>query len=147
MGGQLDIRTSAGPIGITGFPNELARGCKPLLWEQVEIVIRSPNTVRSTVIAPQESTSAEAASLEWLAAGRAAFQAGVDLDTVRAWAVTNEIEYRHENGTLMVRCASLLARSHRHRMERNAVANSARGDDESATYGRDSVVAGSEHKA
>ncbi|MCA8435122.1 hypothetical protein [Burkholderia seminalis] len=41
MGGQLDIRTSAGAIGITGFPNELARECKPLLWEQVEIVIRS----------------------------------------------------------------------------------------------------------
>lgn len=29
MGGQLDIRTPAGAIGITGFPNELARDCKP----------------------------------------------------------------------------------------------------------------------
>lgn len=33
MGGQLDIRTPAGAIGITGFPNELARDCKPWLWE------------------------------------------------------------------------------------------------------------------
>ncbi|EKS9799734.1 MULTISPECIES: hypothetical protein [Burkholderia] len=46
MGGQLDIRTPAGAIGITGFPNELARDCKPWLWEQVEIVIRSTAEAR-----------------------------------------------------------------------------------------------------
>ncbi len=46
MGGQLDIRTPTGAIGVTGFPNELARDCKPLLWEQVEIVIRSENAAR-----------------------------------------------------------------------------------------------------
>ncbi|WP_196319590.1 hypothetical protein [Burkholderia cepacia] len=146
MGGQLDIRTSAGPIGITGFPNELARDCKSLLWEQVEIVIRSPNA-GSAVLAMAGSASAETASLEWLAAGRAAFQAGVDLDTVLAWAAANEIEHRNESGNIMVRCASLLARSHQHRIERNAIAISAADgrECEAGAHGAATVV--SEHKA
>lgn len=120
MGGQLDIRTTGGPIGITGFPNELARGCKPLLWEQVEIVIRATNAARSAAVAMPESASPEPTSFEWLAAARAAFQAGVDLDTVMAWAAADEIDYRNDGGTIMVRCASLLARSHQHRIERIA---------------------------
>jgi len=147
MGGQLDIRTSAGPIGITGLPNGLARDCKPLLWEQVEIVIRSPNTVRSAAIATPESTSADTASLEWLAAGRAAFQAGVDLDTVLAWAAANEIEHRNESGAIMVRCESLLARSHRHHMDRNANAVSAGTEKECVSRVRDVAAVVSERKS
>ncbi|WP_175914498.1 hypothetical protein [Burkholderia metallica] len=60
MGGQLDIRTSTGPIGITGLPNGLARDCKPLLWEQVEIVIRSPRPVRSAASAASDPTLVDA---------------------------------------------------------------------------------------
>ncbi|WP_175971918.1 hypothetical protein [Burkholderia sp. BCC0322] len=147
MGGQLDIRTSAGPIGITGFPNELARDCKPLLWEQVEIVIRSPNTAQSTAIAAAEFASATPSSLEWLAAGRAAFQAGVDLDTVLAWAAANEIEYRNEGGAIMVRCASLLARSHRHHLRRSANAVSAGNDKECVALGRGAAAVVSERES
>lgn len=123
MGGQLDIRTSAGAIGITGFPNELARDCKPLLWEQVEIVIRSADTARSAAMAKPESAWTRSSALEWLAASRAAYQAGVDLDTVQAWAAANEIEHCEDNGTLMVRCASVLARAHRYRTEQRPVAH------------------------
>ncbi|WP_196484969.1 hypothetical protein [Burkholderia stagnalis] len=127
MGGQLDITTSAGPIGITGFPNELVRDCKPLLWEQVEIVIRSKNA-GSAALATPGIASTDAASLEWLAASLAAFQARVDLDTVRAWATANEIEHREDNGTLMVRCASVLARAHRYWTEQRPVARASGAD-------------------
>ncbi|WP_063814349.1 hypothetical protein [Burkholderia cepacia] len=146
MGGQLDIRTSSGPIGICGLPNELARDCKPLLWEQVEIVIRAAN-VATAARGTTRSAPAAVASLEWLAASRAAYQVGVDLDTVLAWAAADEIEYRHEDGTIMVRCASLLARSHQHRMDRSVSAFAA-GDDterEAVMHGATTVVA--EHKA
>ncbi|WP_155419893.1 hypothetical protein [Burkholderia gladioli] len=61
----------------------------------------------------------------WLAAARAAYQLGVDLDTVQAWAANNEIEHRDDNGTLLVRCDTVLARAHRHGMERRAMAHSA----------------------
>ncbi|WP_186058034.1 hypothetical protein [Burkholderia gladioli] len=64
----------------------------------------------------------------WLAAARAAYQLGVDLDTVQAWAANNEIEHRDDNGTLLVRCDTVLARAHRHGMERRAMAHSAAGD-------------------
>lgn len=147
MGGQLDIRTSAGPIGITGLPNELARDCKPLLWEQVEIVIRSPNTAQCSAIATAESAADEPASLEWLAAGRAAFQAGVDLDTVLAWAAANEIEYRNEGGAILVRCASLLARSYRHHLGRNSNAVSAGYDKECVALGRGAGAVVSERES
>ncbi|WP_185737356.1 hypothetical protein [Burkholderia cenocepacia] len=55
MGGQLDIRTPAGAIGITGFPNELARDCRPWLWEQVEIVIRSTAAARRAGAVKQDA--------------------------------------------------------------------------------------------
>ncbi|WP_185673643.1 hypothetical protein [Burkholderia stagnalis] len=123
MGGQLDIRTSAGPIGITGFPNELARDCKPLLWEQVEIVIRSADITRPAAMVKPESAWARSSALEWLVASRAAFQVGVDLDTVQAWAAANEIEHCEDDGTLMVRYASVLARAHRYRTGQRPVAS------------------------
>ncbi|WP_196491114.1 hypothetical protein [Burkholderia cepacia] len=146
IGGQLDIRTSAGPIGITGLPNALARDCKPLLWEQVEIVIRAAN-VASGDPGTVGSVPASADSLEWLAASRAAFQVGVDVDTVLAWVAAGEIEYRNEDGTIMVRCSSLLTRSHRHRIGQNATGASA-GDAAGRVAGvRGAVKAVSEHKA
>ncbi|MBU9384732.1 hypothetical protein [Burkholderia gladioli] len=118
IAGQLEIKMPASTIRVSGFPNELTRRCKPLLWEQVEIVIRAARPARSAPEAAVWGPSGSAASTEWLPAGRAAFQIGVDLDIVRAWADANEIEHRDDKGTLMVECASVLSRSHRHWRER-----------------------------
>ncbi|WP_186067594.1 hypothetical protein [Burkholderia gladioli] len=118
VGGQLEIKMPAVTIRVSGFPNGLTRGCKPLLWEQVEVVIRAARPPRPATGAPVLTPSNFSASTEWLPAGRAAFQIGVELETVRAWADANEIEHRDDNGTLMVECASVLSRSHRHWRER-----------------------------
>lgn len=113
IAGQLEIKMPASTIRVSGFPNELARRCKPLLWEQVEVVIRAARPARPAPEAAVCGPSGSAASTEWLTAGRAAFQIGVELETVRAWADANEVEHRDDNGTLMVACRSVLARSHR----------------------------------
>ncbi|WP_186135083.1 hypothetical protein [Burkholderia gladioli] len=113
IAGQLEIKMPASTIRVSGFPNELTRRCKPLLWEQVEIVIRAAQPAGSAPEAAVLGASGSAASTEWLTAGRAAFQIGVELETVRAWADANEVEHRDDNGTLMVACRSVLARSHR----------------------------------
>ncbi|WP_186166302.1 hypothetical protein [Burkholderia gladioli] len=113
IAGQLEIKMPASTIRVSGFPNELTRRCKPLLWEQVEVVIRAARPAGSAPEAAVLGASGSAASTEWLTAGRAAFQIGVELETVRAWADANEVEHRDDNGTLMVACRSVLARSHR----------------------------------
>ncbi|WP_334001412.1 hypothetical protein [Burkholderia gladioli] len=113
LGGLLEIKMPASSVRVSGFPSELTRRCKPLLWEQVEIVIRAAQPARSASEAAVLRPSDSAASTEWLPAGRAAFQIGVDLDIVRAWADANEVEHRDDNGMLMVACRSVLARSHR----------------------------------
>ncbi|WP_236594015.1 hypothetical protein [Burkholderia gladioli] len=125
LGGLLEIKMPASTVRVSGFPSELTRRCKPLLWEQVEIVIRAAQPARSAAEAAVLRPSDSAASTEWLAAGRAAFQIGIELDTVRAWADANEIEHRDDNGTLMVACRSVLARSHRHWREQASKQNAA----------------------
>ncbi|MGS1024231.1 hypothetical protein [Burkholderia glumae] len=111
---EVTVECGARTVTVRGLPNAQAKHCKPLLYEQVRIVIcavpTAPTAPEPRVTEPPISGD----DLNWITAGHAAHQTGVDLDVVRGWATRGEVKSRDDRGTLMVECASLLARTHRH---------------------------------
>ncbi|WLE64140.1 hypothetical protein GIY62_35355 (plasmid) [Burkholderia plantarii] len=118
LGSQIEIQTDRHSVRVNGLPNEQAKKCKAYLYEHVQLVIRpAPAHDAGDTVRGESQSGLSGDAVNWLTAGHAAHQTGVDLDVVRGWASRNEVESRNENGTLMVECASVLARAHRHARE------------------------------
>ncbi|WP_186057849.1 hypothetical protein [Burkholderia gladioli] len=118
-GGALTLRAQDLEIDIDGWPEDLLRACKPLLFESVDFVVRSASAGLSNGSHPQVNLDRLTRRRHWIPAGRAAYESGVDLDVVREWMRAGEIEHREDKGMLLVDRESIIARSHRHWRERD----------------------------
>lgn len=98
MGGSLKVKADHDSIRIEGLPEAMARACRPLLFERVELLVR--------------------AEAVWMSAAQAAFESGVPINLVRGWAQAGEIDQRDHDGVLQVGRASLRARAHRYWQDR-----------------------------
>ncbi len=118
-GGALTLRAQDRDIDIDGWPEELLRACKPLLFESVDFVVRSTSARLPNRSPAVVGLTHPAPKRYWIPAGRAAHESGVDLDVVREWAKAEEIEHREDQGMLLVDRESIIARAHRHWRERD----------------------------
>ncbi|KGC10408.1 hypothetical protein [Burkholderia gladioli] len=92
LGGSLSIKGDGRKVDIEGLPEAMVRACSSLLFTRVQLTLR-PESI-------------------WIPAGRAAFESGVDLNNVRAWAEAGLVASRLEDSALLVEAASLRAYVH-----------------------------------
>ncbi|WP_186138362.1 hypothetical protein [Burkholderia gladioli] len=119
-GGALTLRAQDLEIDIDGWPEDLLRACKPLLFESVDFVVRSTSAGLSNGSHPQVDLDRLTRRRHWIPAGRAAYESGVDLDVVREWVRAGEVEHREDKGMLLVDRESIITRSHRHWRQRDS---------------------------